>query len=238
MEISYQEVFLRLFLSVLLGGGVGFERERYNRPAGFRTHVLVCLGSTLVMLVSAYGFSSSSFSWSGGVDPSRMAAQVVTGVGFLGAGTILRHGTTVTGLTTAASLWVVSGIGLALGIGFYLGAVLTTVLVLLSLVIFIQLERNMVCFSRYKRLWLRGVDKPGLLGRVGELMGRLNVNINKVNMSESTFDENLKRETVVIELMLRIPKGLKAELLLQKISQLAGVLEVGWVEPASLCDYQ
>ena len=231
MEISYLDIILRLLLSVILGGGVGFERERHNRPAGFRTHVLVCLGSTLVMLVSAYGFTGGSFYWRTGVDPSRIAAQVVTGVGFLGAGTILRHGTTVTGLTTAASLWVVSGIGLALGIGFYLGAFVTTVLVLLSLVIFVQLEHSVVRFSRYKRLWIRGIDRPGLLGSIGNLLGTMNVNINKVDMSNSSFDEKLAKETIAIELMIRIPKGLSSDILLQRVSQLPGILEVSWEGP-------
>ncbi|NLN06375.1 MAG: MgtC/SapB family protein, partial [Firmicutes bacterium] len=104
------ELILRLFVSVLLGGLVGLERERHNRPAGLRTHILVCLGSALIMIVSFAGFSGT-FGFSG--DPARIAAQVVSGIGFLGAGTILRQGGFVRGLTTAASLWVVAAVGLS-----------------------------------------------------------------------------------------------------------------------------
>ncbi|HBL37110.1 MAG TPA: methyltransferase, partial [Firmicutes bacterium] len=107
-------------VATLLGAVIGLEREQHGRPAGLRTHILVALGSCLIMLVSIYGFPSGT-----GSDPARLAAQVVSGIGFLGAGTILRDGTSIRGLTTAASLWVVAGIGLAAGTGFYWAAAIT-----------------------------------------------------------------------------------------------------------------
>ncbi len=100
--ISEIDITLRLVISCILGGLIGFERESLDRPAGLRTHILVCIGSTLMTLVSIYGFSGFEPVTK---DPARIAAQVVSGIGFLGAGTILREGLTVTGLTTAASLW-------------------------------------------------------------------------------------------------------------------------------------
>ena len=117
--ISEIEIVKRLILSAILGGLIGVEREVNNRPAGLRTHILVTLGSTLVMLVSIDGLHRD-----GGAilsDPYRLAAQVVSGIGFLGAGTIMRTGNSINGLTTAASLWVSAGIGLAIGTGYYLG---------------------------------------------------------------------------------------------------------------------
>jgi putative Mg2+ transporter-C (MgtC) family protein len=126
------ELILRLVIAALLGSLVGFERERLLWAAGLRTHMLVSVGSCLIMIVSAFGFSSVL-----GphviLDPSRVAAQVVTGVGFLGAGSIILRNEVVKGLTTAASLWAVAAVGLAVGGGLYLAAIATTVIVLVIL---------------------------------------------------------------------------------------------------------
>ena len=121
-------VLLRLFLAIVLGGFIGFEREAEGKPAGIRTHALVCLGATLFMLISIK--SPDFFPGAGTVDPGRIAAQVVTGVGFLGAGTIMRSGGAVKGLTTAASIWTVAAIGLAVGVGYYVTAIVSTALAL------------------------------------------------------------------------------------------------------------
>lgn len=136
--MSNYQILARLLLATMLSGLIGFERESHGRAAGFRTHILVCLGSTLMMMVSIYIFDV--YRGVAPVDPGRIAAQVVTGMGFLGAGTILRAGPTVKGLTTAASLWSVAGIGLAVGCGFYFAAVVATILVFITLVIFSKME--------------------------------------------------------------------------------------------------
>lgn len=126
------QIVLRLLIGAVLGGMVGFERERHNkRIAGFRTHILVCVGSTLIMLTSMYIFDL--YGTRAPVDPARIAAGVITGIGFLGAGTIIRSSVSVTGLTTAASLWTVSGIGLAVGCGFYTAAYAATIIVMAAL---------------------------------------------------------------------------------------------------------
>ncbi|KGX85415.1 MgtC/SapB family protein [Pontibacillus litoralis] len=131
----------RLVTTVVLCGLIGFERELKNRSAGFRTHILVGVGSCLMMLLSLYGFvgyldSNSSIRF----DPSRIPSYVISGVGFLGAGTILVHGLTIRGLTTAASIWVVAGIGLVIGAGLYGPAVLATIVVLISLILLNHVE--------------------------------------------------------------------------------------------------
>jgi putative Mg2+ transporter-C (MgtC) family protein len=129
------DALLRLTFACGLGAAIGFEREIRDREAGIRTHLLVSLGSALFTIVSAYGFHE--FLVSGGnvvrADPSRIAAQIVTGIGFLGAGAIIREGLSVRGLTTAATLWVVAAIGMACGAGYYWPAAATTVLTLLAL---------------------------------------------------------------------------------------------------------
>jgi putative Mg2+ transporter-C (MgtC) family protein len=133
--LSGWEVFLRLAVAGGLGAVIGFERELRDREAGIRTHLLVSVGAALFTIVSAYGFHE--FLAQGGsvvrTDPTRIAAQIVTGIGFLGAGAIIREGLSVRGLTTAATLWVVAAIGMASGAGYYWPAVATTVLTLFAL---------------------------------------------------------------------------------------------------------
>jgi len=132
--ITWQQTILRLLIAVVLGGLVGIERQRYDWAAGLRTHMLVCLGSTLMMIVSAFGFSDILGTPNVNLDPSRIAAQVVSGIGFLGAGTIIfLKREVIKGLTTAAGLWTVAGVGLAVGSGLYIAAGATTGLVLIIL---------------------------------------------------------------------------------------------------------
>jgi len=138
--MSNYQILARLLLATILGGCIGFEREFRGRAAGFRTHILVCVASTLMMLTSMYIFEIYKGTATH-VDPGRIAAQVVTGIGFLGAGTILRSGATVKGLTTAASLWAVAGIGLAVGCGFYFASLITAFLVFITLVVFSKMEQ-------------------------------------------------------------------------------------------------
>lgn len=133
------QMVLKLSSSAFFGALVGLEREIHGKVAGLRTHALVSLGSALMMIVSIDVYAA--YRGLAPVDPSRIAAQVVSGIGFLGAGAILRFPAGITGLTTAASLWVVAGIGLACGAGFLKPAVVTTVLVLIVLVIFAQIGR-------------------------------------------------------------------------------------------------
>jgi putative Mg2+ transporter-C (MgtC) family protein len=134
-ELSSLEVILRVGLAAGLGGAIGLERELRDREAGLRTHMLVSVGAALFTMVSAYAWTDWRFSTEDGLvfDPTRIAAQIVTGIGFLGAGAIIRQGLSVRGLTTAATLWVVAAIGMAAGVGYYEAAFVTTALVLVSL---------------------------------------------------------------------------------------------------------
>src|ERR1700733_10025239 len=131
--LSNLELISRLMLAAALGSVFGFERERLSWAAGLRTHMLVCVGSTLIMIVSAYGFAEVLSGDHVVLDPSRMAAQVVSGIGFLGAGSILLRGEIVRGLTTAASLWSVAAIGLAVGGGLYTASIAATLIILIIL---------------------------------------------------------------------------------------------------------
>ncbi|QBR00162.1 MgtC/SapB family protein [Paraburkholderia pallida] len=148
------ELISRLVLAAALGSVIGFERERLSWAAGLRTHMLVCVGSALIMIVSAFGFADALGGEHVVLDPSRMAAQVVSGIGFLGAGSILLRGEIVRGLTTAASLWSVAAIGLAVGGGLYTAAIAATVIILIILAGIKPLERRFITFRQRRRISL------------------------------------------------------------------------------------
>jgi putative Mg2+ transporter-C (MgtC) family protein len=139
----YKEIARHLLFAMVAGGLIGLERSFHGRPAGFRTHTLVCLASSLLMLVTLYQGVWFEQDSKGNVtmDPTRMAQGIMTGIGFLGAGVIFKEGLTVRGLTTAASIWMTASIGVLMGIGFYFPAVLATVLTLATLVLLHRVER-------------------------------------------------------------------------------------------------
>ncbi len=227
MLLDNWEIAFRLILALILGGMIGFERERHNRPAGLRTHILVCTGSCLMMMVSAYGFGEQ-LGESFVADPGRIAAGVVTGIGFIGAGTILQQRGGVRGLTTAASIWVVAGVGLAVGIGFYLGGALTTVFVLVSLLLLRQAEWYMLKRRRLKNLLVRAVDRPGLLGRIGATLGDMRINIRKSELGDPEQREDGEEEMINIEFLVEPPPDLDLDRLFKRIYGLKGITEIRW----------
>ena len=131
----------RLLLALVLGGIIGYERERAHKFAGLRTHILVCLGSALLSMLALYGFTQ--LSGNSGDIASRIIANVIVGIGFIGGGTILRHESTIIGATTAASLWVVAGVGISVGVGFIFAAVAVTLISYVVLALFWKIEQNM-----------------------------------------------------------------------------------------------
>jgi putative Mg2+ transporter-C (MgtC) family protein len=151
--LEHHEIVIRLVTAAVLGAAVGLERERLEWAAGLRTHMLVCLGSCLLMIVSAYGFEDTLGASHVVLDPSRVAAQVVSGIGFLGAGTILfLRQKVIRGLTTAASLWTIAAVGLAVGGGLYLAAVTATVIVLVILAAVKPLEQRLFQSRRRRQI--------------------------------------------------------------------------------------
>lgn len=214
----------RLLLALVLGGLIGFERERNSSAAGFRTHILVCLGSALVMLLSAYGFPEFSNQPHVNMDPARLAAQVISGIGFLGAGTILRNGLSITGLTTAASLWVVAAIGLASGAGFYFAAILTTIMVLLSLWMLTYVEKRYFSSKRVYLLKIHAVRTHGVLNDISSLLEKQGVVIIRLSLEEDDRVEDAVE--MQITMSLKLPKGMKALLMVDEIRQLKHVAGV------------
>jgi putative Mg2+ transporter-C (MgtC) family protein len=225
-SLRWEEALLRVLVAAALGGAVGLERELRDREAGFRTHMLVSIGAALFTIVSAYGFRE--FFVSGGnvvrADPTRIAAQIVTGIGFLGAGAIIRQGLSVRGLTTAATLWVVAAIGMASGAGYYSAAVITTFVVLLSLwpLRILAHEVTVRFRSRTNRLLaqLPAGASPGPL--VAEIE-RLGGSLENVEISHEA-----DRRTVLIDVAL--PPRADAPSIIAQLAELQDVLEARWTD--------
>lgn len=213
-------VVLRLFLAAFLGGLIGLERESENKAAGLKTHTLVALGSCLIMLTSIEIFENIGHGTLG--DPARIAAQVVSGIGFLGAGTIMRSGFGIKGLTTAASLWIVAAIGLAVGLGSYFASVITTVIVFLVLLLMPRFE-NKVKFSsrKLKTIEIEMRDKPGQLGVVTSVLGEFNIDIRKVEMVDAQDNSIIKLIFTVI-----LPVRWQEEEIREKLNKIEGVKQI------------
>jgi putative Mg2+ transporter-C (MgtC) family protein len=201
MALAEWEIALRLVLGFAAGGVIGFERSSRHQVAGLRTHILICLGSTLVMVLSVW--LPSEFQPALSVDPGRIAAQVVSGIGFLGAGAIIRLGNNVKGLTTAASLWLVSAVGLAVGAGFYLAAGLAVGLSLFALVALDRLERRLFPSERNKLLELtyRG-EPPDAKLAVAALAG-FGVRVQSIDLDQAMG----KHEESKLRLLVGMPDG-------------------------------
>ena len=212
-------LFLRLCLSALLGGIIGFEREAHGRAAGVRDHILVCVGSTLAALLSL--FLATLYA---GSDPSRIMSQVISGIGFLGAGAILRFRASVAGLTTAATLWVVAVIGLVVGAGFYEAAIFTTLLVWVCLfVLRTMVERLLVHRDQYKtlELELKGNSFQGLQG-VRIVLAEYNSEIKDLEFGR------LEPDKVQVQLHLKLLSTRDEEQILKEAVGVEGVLRALW----------
>lgn len=217
--ITEVQIIFRLALSAIMGSLIGLEREASNRPAGLRTHILVTAGSALMMQISIY---MSTFGGEG--DPARLAAQVVSGIGFLGAGTIIRNGNTVKGLTTAASLWVSAGIGLAIGSGFYVGAIVTTLVVYITLKRLADMERA-VFVGNYKKLEVISSDRVGLLGEIGITLARNDISIKDVEISDN-LDDRSELETIDLKFIIKTSGQIRLEQFLKDLYDIEGIVSV------------
>lgn len=217
------EMVVRLVLAAFLGGLIGIERETLNKSAGFRTHTLVSVGACLVMIVSIsiyIQFHPDGLEGRNG-DPARIAAQVVNGIGFLGAGTIIRSGTGVKGLTTAATLWVVAGLGLAVGAGVYFPAIVTTIIVMVSLVYLTKIEDIV---SEKKRLYYTIVDiddRPGQIGLLCTAMSNIDVNIKKIELRQS-----VRPGIAELEILIKLPSDLSSYQVVSILENIDGVHKV------------
>ena len=220
--LSLGELIVRLALAVALGGAIGFEREWSGQAAGFRTHILVTLGAALFTMAGAYGLED--FFGEGRavtVDPTRIAAQVVTGIGFLGAGAIIQRGINARGLTTAAALWVAAAIGVAIGLGYLIGAVATAVASVIVLAGLKFLERTALLRMRggagaYKIL----VHRDLRMGDIGSVVDGLGGRLHSLKIFED------EAEGWSLSALVQLPPGVPPEHFVNRLRALPGVIDV------------
>jgi putative Mg2+ transporter-C (MgtC) family protein len=216
--LSYVDMLLRLGAATLLGAMVGLERERLERAAGFRTHALVCLASALMMIVSAYGFSADIYN----LDPTRIAAQVVSGIGFLGAGVIIFRRNTVRGLTTAASLWAVAGVGLAAGAGLYIPAAAGTLFMLLIQAGMRPIEAHFFEHeARRQRLLIETTNTQVLLSHIPQMSSRYSMRVQSMQ-----FERDSDGESDIVELTIRLDDVNDRFGIMGDLQQVEGVIRV------------
>lgn len=217
--ISLISVAARMLLAVFCGGLIGIEREYKRRPAGFRTHILICLGAAMTTLTSQYLCLELHYD----TDMARLGAQVIAGVGFIGAGTIVvSRRQRIKGLTTAAGLWTSAIIGLALGAGFYEGALLTTLLVLLAEMVFSRLEYRILNNTPEVNLYMEFADRSCL----EDVLQLCRDNQLKVlNLEITRFADN-ERGNACAVFSLRLSKKMKITRLLELVSEIRGIISV------------
>jgi putative Mg2+ transporter-C (MgtC) family protein len=213
-RITVESTVFKFLISLIAGGLVGLNRERHKQPAGFRTHILICMGSTLLMVVSIY-IPQTYFNFQNG-DPGRIAAQVVTGIGFLGAGAIIRLGTNVRGLTTAASIWLISAIGLAIGAGLYLISLVMVVFALFTLIILEFAERRMMPQLSIKTIALEFNHNNFPETQIQEIFKQQKIHLTECNI---TVHSNGSNHTEV-KMIVKVPEKIKMSELLSLFNSL------------------
>lgn len=221
-DISTWEIVVRLLAAAALGGAIGIERELREREAGFRTHVLVSTGSALFTLISAYAWTDFDFGPKSGIsfDPTRIAAQIVTGIGFLGAGAIIRHGLTVRGLTTAATLWIAAAIGMACGAGFYWAAVVGTALALVALGPLRLVNRLVLDKPHRRRLRVELREGAGAAPVLAEL--------EELGLDVQSFALADAGGTRIAEVDVEFPHGARPEAVVVRLGNLDDVVAARW----------
>ncbi len=210
-ELLSADLWIKLLLAFACGAAIGLERELSDKPAGLRTNMLICVGSTLITMVSLHVALTYASLQTNVADPGRIAAQIVSGVGFLGAGTIIQSRGSVHGLTTAATIWVMAGVGLAIGSGAYAPALATTVVLLAILVLLERLEMALLTRRRhFVHFQVHGPRERGLVGRINAIAAERGLFLDDVRVSR-------RGESVVAEFALtcssRTRDGLVEELI-------------------------
>ncbi len=215
-DINLAAITLRMILAVLCGGLIGMERTAHRHPAGLRTHILVCLGASITMMTSQYLYLYMGYF----TDMTRLGAQVIAGIGFLGAGTIVTNRQRVKGLTTAAGLWAAAIIGLAAGAGFYEGAILTTILVEVTLAILIKVEKYVIEHTAAARIFLEYTKNDALDEVVAFCNNDGRANILDLEVSRPKSPKNV----TIAMFTVRLSKPLDKQQLIHSLLEIDGVI--------------
>ncbi|WP_326497914.1 MgtC/SapB family protein [Clostridium sp. ZS2-4] len=234
--MTTEDIVIRLLLAIFIGGSIGYEREFKNRPAGFRTHILVCIGATVISLIqismAEHVIQMITINPKLGdvlkVDYARLGAQVITGVGFLGAGTILHTKGSIKGLTTAASLWVVACLGLAIGMGYYLISICGTIAVAITLETLKRFQKRFITKSQTKKMEIQYVNKEEAFKYIDKLFA---INAIKIKELEECSCDKVELEDKYAQdganiYTLSVPKYIEANELIKQLSLNKNILKV------------
>lgn len=211
-EIPLYEIFIRLTAALIAGGAIGFERERDSQPAGLRTHMILALGAALVMILSV------NIGIKFGSDPARLAAQVVSGIGFLGAGAILRFGFNVKGLTTASTLWTTAMVGMAIGYGYYLVSLFAVVITIIVLTLVERFEKKFVRVNVIRTVVVDVHEREGILREVRKTISKMADALLAFSVQKSVKNKHMR-----LEIVARFNRNEKLEDMLEVISSIEGV---------------
>jgi putative Mg2+ transporter-C (MgtC) family protein len=217
------EFLIKIGLSIVLGGVIGLERESSQHPAGLRTMILVCLGSTLFMFIPYFSLDESFGGLNVVLDVTRVAAGVVTGIGFLGAGVIFKEGINVKGLTTAASIWIVASVGLLVGIGFYLIAIVATIAITMILHFVHILEQERFRYDEYKFLRIRIKDKKNVKNKIEHLLRSKKMKIELYNFKRA-------EKELILKYNVQPPRTMKKDRITNLLLNDPDVVEIIWQE--------
>jgi len=220
MMIPNEEIIIRLLVAAVLGGLVGYERERNNQPAGLRTHIILVIGAALAMVLSV-NLATEFRAIAPNGDPARLAAQVISGIGFLGVGAIIRYGPNVKGLTTATSMWSMAIVGLAVGLGYYLAAAFTTGLLMVTLIAINFIEKRFIRHLVLSQIVITTVDKREMLNKIRDIIERHAVLQPSLSIRK---DLHNKRSKIVLHFRLR--DGHTADGLIEELTGLDGIRSI------------
>ncbi len=221
-----QEIVLRLLLSIFIGGIIGYEREYTNSPAGFRTHILVSVGATIISLIQVQMVGESitlignnpTLANAIKIDMGRLGAQVISGIGFLGAGSILHSKGSIKGLTTAASIWVVGCVGLAIGLGYYAISVLGCICLVLVLVSLKKFEQKFISNSGILKICVKYTNKRAVMTFIEGYISEKGIKIKNLEFYMNDLDESCGTNIETCLLTLKVPKSLEVNEILIHLS--------------------
>ena len=219
---SEKEIIIRLILGLLFGGLIGLEREYHGQPAGLRTHIILCVGASLVMCLSLALWEPNKG------DIQRLAAQVISGVGFLGAGAIFKYGGGVRGLTTAASIWTTAIIGMTAGSGLNLVAAASTGLVLFTLIILKSFEKSFIDEKITRTIVIKGTDHPRFLEEIENHMKKF-----KISVKSTSFSKDVLKNHIEVKLVIKLQNDTDMDLIIADIQKIEGVESLSCYNEAS-----
>ncbi|MCF0149217.1 MAG: MgtC/SapB family protein [Clostridium sp.] len=230
MELTIKDIIIRLLMALIIGGLIGYERELKNRAAGFRTHILVCLGATIVSLLQieignqaiAMLTSKEKLYEVINIDYGRLGAQVITGVGFIGAGAIIHNRGNIKGLTTAATLWIVACLGLAIGMGGYYISIFSTIIIFITLVFLKRIENKFIFRNKYGKFEVEYFKEDKVESEIEEFLEKKKIKIKKI---EYNYYDNNENKVYVVYTIIK-PKEIKIEGLLSELKENFQIIKV------------